>query len=174
MSEALKITLTALVGVVVFVIGQVVVKFLIEPLQEQKKLLGEIAGSLVFYSNVGAGMEQHYYEQIKALNKSDDPLKEIAIDRYRDILRNHWRKSDEASTTLRRQASELLGKTHAVPLYAFWSFLGRVPKIDDVVAASTQLIGMSNSTHGQSSFGSRIEQIVRLLNLKPLAKQLGI
>lgn len=36
MSEALKIALTALVGVVVFVIGQIAVKFLIEPLHDQK------------------------------------------------------------------------------------------------------------------------------------------
>ena len=65
MSEALKIALTALLGVVVFVIGQIAVKFLIEPLHDQKKLIGEISGTIIFYSNVGAGVEQHYLRRNK-------------------------------------------------------------------------------------------------------------
>src|SRR5688500_11232023 len=100
MSELLKIALTAVGGVTVFVIGQLVAKFLIEPIHEQKKLIGEIAGTIIFYSNVGAGVEQHYFDQIKAINKSDDPKKEILIDRYTNILNSHWAKSDEAATTL--------------------------------------------------------------------------
>ncbi len=46
MSEGFKIALTAMAGVIVFVIGQVVVKFLIEPLHEQKELIGEMARRL--------------------------------------------------------------------------------------------------------------------------------
>lgn len=174
MSEALKIALTALGGVVVFVIGQMVVKFFIEPIHEQKKLIGEIAGSIIFYSNVGTGVEQYYYDQIRAINQSDDPMKDIAIDRYKDILNGHWSKSDEASRTLRRQATELLGKTHGIPLYNVWSFFRRVPKLNDVIAASSQLIGMSNSTHREASFDSRIEEIVRRLDIKTVAKQRGL
>jgi hypothetical protein len=173
MSEALKIALTALVGVVVFVIGQIAVKSLIEPLHDQKKLIGEITGTIIFYSNVGAGVEQYYYDQIRALAESQDPQKAMVIERYKDILRSHWSNSDEASRTLRRQATELLGKTRAIPLYGVLSFLGVVHKPDDVIAASSQLIGMSNSTH-KGSFGPAIENIVRHLNLKIVAKQQGI
>ena len=174
MSEPFKIALTALGGVIVFVIGQVVVKFIIEPIYEQKKLIGEIVGSLHFYYNVGARVEQHYYDQIKALNESDDPAKEIVIDRYKDILKSHWSRSDEASKVLRQQASELLGKTHAIPLYRLWSFLGRVPKLDDVVEVSTELTGMANSTHSETSFDMRVSKIIRCLKIRPLAKKLGI
>ena len=110
MSEALKIAFTALGAVIVFVIGEIVVKFLIEPIQEQKKLIGEIAGSIIFYSNVGAGIEQHYYDQIKAVDKSDDPHKHIVIGRYEELIKSRWVLSDEASKTLLRQASELFGK----------------------------------------------------------------
>ena len=145
MSEPFKIALTALVGVIVFVLGQLAVKFLIEPIYEQKKLIGEIAGTIIFYSNVGANVAQHYYDQIKAHDQSDDPMKGIVIDRYKDILKRHWNKSDEASEVLRLKATELLGKTHAIPLYRLLSFLGRVPKLDDVIVASSRLIGMSNS-----------------------------
>ncbi len=44
--------LTAFFGVVVFVVGQVVLKFFVEPIQEQAKVKGEVSNALVFYANV--------------------------------------------------------------------------------------------------------------------------
>ena len=173
MSEPLKIALTLLSGIIIFVIGQIVVKFIIEPIHEQKKLIGEIAGSILFYYNVGARMEPYYYEQLKKLQESDDPLKEVAIDRYKEILKSHWNRSDEASRVLRQQSSDLLGKSNAIPLYGLWSFLRQVPKIEDVLEASTQLTGMANSTHGETSFDPRVRKIALCLNLKPVAKKFG-
>jgi hypothetical protein len=174
MSELLKITVTAVGGVTVFVIGQLVAKFLIEPIHEQKKLIGEIAATIIFYSNVGAAVEQHYFDQIKAIDRSDDPQKEILIDRYKNILNSHWARSDEAATTLRRQATELLGKTHAIPFYRLLSSLRQVPKLENITAASSELIGMSNTTHGEVGCDSRIENVIRLLNLNIVAKQRGL
>lgn len=174
MSELFKIALTAVGGVTVFVIGQLVTKFLIEPIHEQKKLIGEIAATIIFYSNVGAGVEQHYYDQIKAIDKSDDPQKQILIGRYVDILKSHWARSDEAATTLRRQATELLGKTHAIPFYKLLSRVSQVPKLENITAASSELIGMSNSTHGETGSASRIENVIRLLDLNTVAKQQGL
>lgn len=53
MSELEKIfftsALTIFGGVLVYVIGQVTSKFLIDPIHEQKKLIGEIGDSLIFY-----------------------------------------------------------------------------------------------------------------------------
>lgn len=48
MSEPLKVALTALSGIIIFVIGQIVVKFIIEPIREQKKqgALPQYIGSL--------------------------------------------------------------------------------------------------------------------------------
>ena len=173
MSELLKITLTAVGGVTVFVIGQLMAKFLIEPIHEQKKLIGEIAATIIFYSNVGAGVEQHYYDRIKSIDESDDSQKQILIDRYKNILNSHWSRCDEAATTLRRQATELLGKTHAIPFYRLLSRLRQVPKVENITAASSELIGMSNSTHGEA-FAFRIENVIRLLNLNTVAKQRGL
>ena len=55
MSEIYKIILTSsltiLGGVIVFVSGQIVVKFFIEPIYNLRKLIGEIAFSLDFYAN---------------------------------------------------------------------------------------------------------------------------
>lgn len=50
MSETLKITLTALAGIIVFVLGQILVKLFIEPIQEQWKLRGKIIHTLSFYA----------------------------------------------------------------------------------------------------------------------------
>src|SRR6266566_2919468 len=55
MTEVEKIiitsSLTIMGGVVVFVCGQIAVKFFIEPVHELRKLIGEIAYSLNFYAN---------------------------------------------------------------------------------------------------------------------------
>jgi len=51
MSEGLKIALTAVVGITVFIVGQIIMKWFIEPIQEQRKLIGEIAHALKFYKN---------------------------------------------------------------------------------------------------------------------------
>jgi len=96
------------------------------------------------------------------------------IDRYKNILNSHWARSDEAATTLRRQATELLGKTHAIPFYGLLSRFSQVPKLENITAASSELIGMSNSTRGEAGFSSRIEKIIWLLNLKTFAKQQGL
>lgn len=66
MSEGLKIALTALAGVIVFVLGQVVQKWFIEPIQEQRKTIGEIANALIFYANVD--------EQITSREKIDEAI----------------------------------------------------------------------------------------------------
>jgi hypothetical protein len=56
MSEGLKIALTALTGIVVFVIGQVIQKLLIEPIQEQKKAISEILFLLSYYDGHNEGI----------------------------------------------------------------------------------------------------------------------
>ncbi len=43
---------TVLSGVTVYVAGQIFVKFVIDPIQEFRKLTGEIGHSLIYYANV--------------------------------------------------------------------------------------------------------------------------
>ena len=54
MSELFKILLTSFLtvfsGTVVFVAGQNVSRFFIEPIHEQRRLIGEIAYVLIFYA----------------------------------------------------------------------------------------------------------------------------
>jgi hypothetical protein len=59
MSEITKIVLTSsftiIGGVFVYTISQVLTKFIIDPINEQKKLIGEIADTLIFYDNIYPG-----------------------------------------------------------------------------------------------------------------------
>jgi hypothetical protein len=52
MSDAEKAALTALFAVIVYVAGQFVHKFFLEPIQEQRRLIGEVAFVIVFYANI--------------------------------------------------------------------------------------------------------------------------
>ena len=52
MSEGMKIVLTAFATVLTFVIGQLVQRIFIEPLHEQRRVIGRIAHSLTFYRDI--------------------------------------------------------------------------------------------------------------------------
>ncbi len=43
--------LTILTAVIIFVLGQIILKFIIEPLHEQWKVIAEIADALIYYAN---------------------------------------------------------------------------------------------------------------------------
>ena len=55
MSESLKIALTAVVGIGVFVVGQLIQKLFIEPIQDQRKAMGEILYVIDYYSSLHEG-----------------------------------------------------------------------------------------------------------------------
>lgn len=57
MSEGLKIALTAVAGVTVFVVGQIIQKLLIEPIQKQKAAIGEILYVIDYYISVNLGWD---------------------------------------------------------------------------------------------------------------------
>jgi hypothetical protein len=40
------------VGVAIFVLGQVLLRFFLEPMQEQRRIIGEIASALVYLANI--------------------------------------------------------------------------------------------------------------------------
>ena len=122
MSELFKIVLTSsltiLGGILVFVVGRIIERFSIEPIHEQLRLTGEIADSLIFYANL-----------------------------YSSPGIGNPEKMGEASKVLRQQASQLMARTHVIPWYKLWQLLRIVPKHTDVIEASRNLIGLSNSIH---------------------------
>jgi len=135
--------LTVLIGVAVFVFGQIVVKFFIEPIHEQYKLMGEIAHSLVFYAK--------YYSAPQLTG--DHP------------------ESREASTVLRDQASLLRARTNVIRWYKCFEWVKIVRKKTAIAEASSLLIGLSNSmsTQGDATVNTkRATKIATLLGIKGL------
>ncbi len=114
---ALTSSLTILGGIFVLVAGQVVIRFLIEPLQEQCKVIGRIASDLVFYAR--------FYANPGLVEKEF---------------------SDRTMEVLRRHASDLKAVNRMIPFYGLWALLGRNPTRNEVKQASKDLIFLSNAT----------------------------
>ena len=73
MSESLKIVLTVFGSICIFVFGQILSKFFIEPIYEQKKVIGQIAHFLLYYAG-----------QISSPSKDDiDGIRTKASDQFR-------------------------------------------------------------------------------------------
>jgi hypothetical protein len=86
---------TIITGLALLVVGQVIIRSLIDPVYEVRKLRGEIADALICYANIYlAGFPPEY--------------RTPAVDEARD--------------TLRSLGSQLEAKCHAVPWYRFFAF----------------------------------------------------
>ncbi len=115
---------TALLAVLVFVLTQSFLKGVLEPIQDQRKLIGEIAYALLFYANV-------YHPS--GWEPPDERRQE---------------ELDEAKKTLRGLAGRLHESLWTIPFYDTLARLRVVRKRADVLAASAALVGWSNSLYG--------------------------
>jgi hypothetical protein len=119
-SELEKIVLTACLtligGVLLLVAGQVITRFVVDPLLDFRRLLGDVAYALILNAkwlcNPNATADRPEFQEAK----------------------------DEC----RKLASRLHAFSAAVPLYNFLTDLGVVPPLSDVYAARGHLIGLSN------------------------------
>lgn len=153
MTELVKITITAAFtifgSVLVFVIGQLLVKFLIEPTQELKKVVGEVRFNLAFHA----------------------PTIHTPVARNKD-------RSDKAYEALMKSSCDLLAKVNAIPYYCRLSSLSRgfLPPKQAVVDASVQLRGLSTYVHETDAkandsleiIAKRVVKIEKLLGLEQL------
>lgn len=116
MNETVFLTIFA--GVVTFVIGELIVKLVIDPVQNMKSTIGVISHTLVQYANVIAN--------------PGTPKQELM---------------DEASTALRGLSSRLRSHLCLVPKYNLTARLFGLPSHQQVCSASRALIGLSNSVY---------------------------
>jgi|WetSurMetagenome_2_1015567.scaffolds.fasta_scaffold377255_1 hypothetical protein len=132
--------LTILGSVIVFVIGQLLSRAIIEPIHDIKKTIGELDFVLIFHA----------------------PAIHTPIGKKEN--------EDKAQEALRKIASDLRSKLRVIPVYGFWAVLSccTLPRRQDVLAAATHLIGLSNSVHKEDrTRNTDIENKIRLLlNLK--------
>jgi hypothetical protein len=110
--------LTVISGVITYVLGQLLVKVVIDPAQEMKKTIGQIALSLIERANVVAN--------------PGVPEREVI---------------DDTSKHLRQLSSQLQSHLYLVPCYSVTARFFRLPPKENILKATGYLIGLSNSLH---------------------------
>jgi hypothetical protein len=116
-----------LAGVIIYVAGQIIVKIVIDPVQELKRVIADIAFKLIHYSHVyriaASGEEGTSAEEAQT---TVDP-----------------EKLEEAANEYRKLASMLNAGYHLVPFYTIARLLFFLPKEADIIDARNELIEMS-------------------------------
>ena len=141
--------LTAICGVIVYVIGQLISKFLLEPAFELLKAVREVRFVLSFHAPT-----IHTPGGRNASSSSD------------------------AKEAFMKCSSDLLSRLHAIPAYDALSQIlpGTFPSTTNIENAAITLRGLSTHMHetgdraenSLDAVNNRVEYIERLLNLKPL------
>ncbi len=145
MTEITKIiitsSLTVFTGIIIFIGGQILLKFIVEPLQNLRKELSKIQHALIFFAQ-----------------SIHTP-------------RGHRAKEDAASDSLRNLSCDLRIAIEGVPFYAFWrKFWRTMPDRKSGLQAASHLIGLSNSVHIEDRTNNYniVKKIRSLLNLEEI------
>ena len=129
--------LTIIGSVIVYVVGQFVSKLIIDPYQDYRKTVGEVAHALVYYDNVS--------------ERSRRELQDEAAKALRD-----------KAALLRSKAYGVHFYSWIARILP-----NRIPTFAAVMAASNALIALSNSVHGGDFVGMKKYKltVIRCLNL---------
>ena len=119
----MTIFITIFSGVITFVIGQIIVKLLIDPVQEMKKTIGQISYTFSERANVISNPGVH--------------RKEIM---------------DETSELLRRLSSQIHAHIQIIPLYDKIFKVFGLPSKSKLYKASSDLICLSNNIHEANNY----------------------
>ncbi len=114
---------TALVlAVITLILGQVLIKVIVEPAQVARRTIAEIARALIYYQNVYADPGNRHSAKIES----------------------------EAHTALRNLASELAVGNYMIPSYTLIARLFALPSHEDCEKARSELIALSNNVYSEN------------------------
>jgi hypothetical protein len=131
---------TATGGVLILVLGQIALRFFVEPIHKQAEIIGEIADSLTYYANIGSPISPN------------EEMRQEELSEVKEAIKN-----------TRRQASQLRATAWTIKWYGLWHLLGLVPSRQDVLDASSAMIGFSNSIRAGRT-GEHSNRVKQLLN----------
>jgi hypothetical protein len=114
-----------LAGVIIYVLGEIMVKIVIDPVQELKRVIADIAFKLIHYSHVFK------------LSSSDDSE---AATGEKEIVPE---KLEQAADEYRKLASMLNAAYRLVPSYPFARVVFFLPREADIIDARNDLIEMA-------------------------------
>jgi hypothetical protein len=110
--------ITIIAGVTVYVIGQLIIKLVVDPIQAFKSTVGEISIALINNANVYANPGIQSAE-----------------------------RNNEASKEFRLLASILSARVNLIPKYEWTSKVFALPSRDEIHEAKSKLILLSNNLH---------------------------
>ena len=113
---AATVFFTVLSGVLTYIAGQLLLKLVIEPVHEMRRTIGEISHTLIERANV--------------IGNPGVPSGEVM---------------NAASEELRKHSAKLNAHLYLIPSYDATAWVFRLPKRQQVLDASGNLIGLSNS-----------------------------
>ena len=114
-----------LAGVIIYVLGEIIVKIVIDPVQELKRVIADIAFKLIHYSHVF---------KLSTAEDTSEEASEKTIDRE---------KLEQAADEYRKLASMLNAGFRLVPFYPLIRVLFFLPREADIIDARNELIEMS-------------------------------
>ena len=112
-------------GIFIYVLGEIVIKIVIDPVQELKRVIAEIAFKLIYYS--------HMYK-LSASDESEPTTSARNID---------TQKLEQTADEYRRLASLLNAGFRLVPVYGLTRIFFSLPKEVDIINARNALMEMS-------------------------------
>ena len=135
----MKTTLTILGGLTLLVIGQIVIRSVIDPIFDIRKLRGKISNALIFYE-----------------------------DSYMTPIKHRTPESVEARNAFKSLGAQLEVNSHALPFYRFFAFIRAVPNMDSIIKAGSNLWSLSNSLDSGNVENSKRNRqaIIEALNLR--------
>ncbi|HRQ89631.1 MAG TPA: hypothetical protein PLA50_12590 [Bacteroidia bacterium] len=129
--ELFKAALAGLTAAGVFVLGQILQRFLFDPVVKLRDAISQIESDIVFYCNLYSGPEF--------------------------VPDEEW---NEALVTFRRHSSTLRSLHRAIPYYRRLHCVLRLPSPEGVAEATRCLIGLSNARKNpRSSDYDRIDEL---------------
>ena len=118
MAAIIQVSLTIITGVTVFVAGHMVVKLVIEPVQEMKSTIAQISHTLIELAPTYMTPGLLPIEKIK-----------------------------EADAKFKSLSGRIRSHLYLIPRFAYTSRIFGLPKSENVITASRKLIGLSNSLY---------------------------
>ena len=132
--------------VTVYVLGQVALKFFLEPLLAQREAIGKIVDFLI----------QHETRYSYPGTEPKNPM----IQRSGTSV-EEWRHQLEGTKYRARElASELIVRTHAVPLYTAFAWLGVVRSREAIRVAHGSLMTLSSSLLNVRVYGGTVNRLI--------------
>lgn len=111
-------SLTIITGVLVYVLGQIIIKFFVEPIYEQRKAIGDVLDMLIFYGII--------YVNASNFDKQ---------------------QHDEVAKAMREKSSLLRVRTYAIPHYDSLANLGIVLERKSIHAVCKSLNAISHDVY---------------------------